>query len=236
MHNDQLESRLMDLQSRVQDSNGDADPEVAKALDRAEKKVALVMKQRTADPGAAVQSSREVQAVIAKMPAGEPKTPADEYSIADARMKAQIRLGLAPSPITRAQADAIVNPITFAQTPKDKRTAAEATVKKLSETYGDLAPQALSAAVRLSRGDRDEDRSTLDSAFKRMQRGTQGTIQQIDKATGGWPWTWPTIEEQQRAVGPSAPQVSPSNPYRVIDGNKDRVGKAWDKAWSNAPR
>ncbi len=233
---------------------GDADPEVAAAVARAEKRAKFVIDQRVKDPGQAVQQSREVQAVLAQIPGGQPKTAAHEYQIADARLKAQTRLGLAQSPITVARANEIINPITFAQTDKDKRAIAEKTVRSLEEIYGNHAPAALDAAVRLSRGDRDADRQQMTSAAGRLvrQRKDQAgeeVLKAIDSIVGtvpsksfdGLDWSadpaeaYRQMRRQTPTAAPSPPPPPPpaaNNPFATMKPSSD---KAWNKAWQKAP-
>ena len=64
----------------------------------------------------------------------------------------------------------------------DESESTKETAKKINETYGSLAPQIMSAAIKLTSGDTRDDDDMLGSAMKRLQR--QSTIKDVDNAVG----------------------------------------------------
>lgn len=179
--NDILEARLDNLRTSIVDGAGDADPTAQAAFDRAEKRVKNLISIRERDPARAVRDSREVAEVRAQIPDGEPKNKAHLFQMADATIKAQTRLGIPVVPITKSEARTIMSDIIYAPE-NQKRAVAQETAKKINETYGSLAPQIMSAAIKLTSGDTRDDDDMLGSAMKRLQR--QSTIKDVDNAVG----------------------------------------------------
>ena len=193
--NDILEARLDKLRTSIVDGAGDADPTAQAAFDRAEKRVKNLIGIRERDPARSVRDSREVAEVMQQIPGGEPKNKAHLFQIADATIKAQTRLGIPVVPITKSEARTIMSDIIYAPE-NQKRAMAQETAKKINDTYGSLAPQIMSAAIKLTSGDTRDDDDMLGSAMKRIQR--QSTIKDVDSAVGA------TGSKKQDRV-PSAP-------------------------------
>lgn len=179
--NDVLEERLDRLRASIVDGSGDADPAAQAAFDRAEKRIKSLMSVRDKDPARAVRDSKEVAAVRAQIPDGEPKNKAHLFQMADATIKAQTRLGLPIVPITKAEARTIMSDIIYAPE-NQKRAVALETAKRVNETYGSLAQQVMAAATKMASGDTRDDDDYLGSAMKRIQR--QSTVKDVDAAVG----------------------------------------------------
>lgn len=180
---DILDERLDRLRERVVSEYGDADPTAQAALDRAERRLKALAQVRERDPARAVREAAEVKAVREKIPGGEPKNKAHLYQIADATLKAQVRLGLPQVPISRSEARTIMADVIHAPE-REKRKVAESTAQRVIETYGNLAERVMASAMKLTSGDTTDDDDMLTGALRRVRRGAGGAGE-VDKAVRG---------------------------------------------------
>ncbi|MEN9705401.1 MAG: Acinetobacter phage, partial [Pseudomonadota bacterium] len=132
-----LEDRLDQLRESVVSDQG-ADPDVQAAVDRTARRISALDRVRKADPGRAVDGATEVVAVKNMLPGGEPKNTAHLYALADARIKAEVRLGLVQYPIRKDEALKMMAPIISAPQ-QDKRRVAMSVAEEIGKRYGDLA-------------------------------------------------------------------------------------------------
>lgn len=212
---DVLEQRLADLNEHIGDT--EASPEAVKARSKAEAFVKKLRDVRQKDPAYAVRDADLVRDALSRVPGGIPKTPTDVYNVADAILRKQKQLGLEPTPITKAQAKAIIDPIAHATSPAQKKELALATVGKLQTDFKEHAQLALDSAMRLASSDKTEDRDLL--SMKRWRSNIDGqTNAAIDRLAKGWrplsPW-----DEQAPAGGWDSPP-SPSPAAKRLKPNR----------------
>lgn len=207
-----LRERLSDLEDDIVGRSG-ADPEARTAFDRASRLVEKHMQLRERDPARAVAKSEEVKAALARMPRGAPTNAKESFALVDARMKAQVRLGITPTPITKGEANKILSDMARAE-PRDRRVVAERTLQLLQKTYGGHASKVMETALRLSSLDDEDDRGLFAMTERRMDR-------ERPKATGrpGDPVDEDVIEQAITPMPgrgdrlPIKPQGQSENPF-----------------------
>lgn len=168
---EELQARLNELEADVLDEQGDADPVVEKTFERTQKAMGNLMKLRQTDPALAVQESKEVKSFVEGFLKGKPpKTPAEMYGLIDARIQAQIKLGLHPTPITKREAQKMLEPLVRAGSLTEKREQARKLSQSLREVYREHAETVMNAALYLNKRDTEDDRLTLNSTFRALMR------------------------------------------------------------------
>ena len=194
LDNDTLRERA-DLLRREAEQEGGTDPEILKAADKAERQVEAIARQRRSDPAKAVAISREVKRAYGNMPKGKPTTNKEYFLLIDARIKAQRRLNMNVSPVTRDEADQILRHVVEAPA-RDMRNVAKKMMSNLRSMFGPHADLVLQSAIRLSNTETKSQGDALANALKKVIRTTGddpkfvrrfeelSQINDIDKAMG----------------------------------------------------
>lgn len=166
---EQIMSRLDELEGEIIDKDGDADPVIAKVYERTKKHMEKVMDLRRTDPARAVENSREVRKYVeAMVPNGRFETSSQMYGLIDARIQAQTKLGIHPTPITKREADKLLEPLVRAGSLAEKREKAKELSRSLREVYREHAETVMNAALYLNKRDTEDDRLTLNQTFRSL--------------------------------------------------------------------
>ena len=191
----ELRQRLSDLEDDIVDSKGDVDLEAERAYNRVKRDVEKIIKLREAplerggDPGKAVVGNKseglapayEVKTYLESLPNGKPQTPQQHFGLADAMMRAQARLGIRPTPLTKNQAVQLLAPLARASF-RERRKLAQAMIKELHKVYGEYARLYMESAFALTTLEDEEDRQILRSRLRRVS-----TEDDVDDARQGDP-------------------------------------------------
>jgi len=164
---------LQTLQDRISEASKEVgrsgdNTVVQGAIDKAEAKVKKIAKLRKDDPASAVHNSEEVQGFLKDAEGKNLGQKAMLSGLVDARVKAQDRLGVERTPITKKEAENIMAPLRDSLSKRDRLKKAEEIVVKANDIFGENADAVIKSAVRLVSEDTARDRARMGRKLDRL--------------------------------------------------------------------
>lgn len=196
MPDDEIVKRLEELRPKPGTPRAN---EVKDIFDKAEERVASLLKQREQDPGAAVESARPVQMVRERLVGGQPRNKLDQVALIDARLKAQSQLEIgeeARRPLPEIEARALAAPLRGAE-PGVFAERIEALHKGIREKYGERYSGLIVRQV-LGTFTRDKEKA----------KALEGALLELDESGQVSPTTMARIRERE-ALGNQEKQLPP---------------------------